>query len=130
MSDSLDHIGITQGTNKSSLLVDYLRHYERIFSEFRDDNFTIIEIGVMEGASTRTWARYFPKAHIVGVDIDEKCKQYADERVTIEIGSQSDFNFLAELCKKYNPKIIIDDGSHWANDVYCTFQTLFPCFRS
>ncbi len=129
MSESLDDIGILEGTNKSSLLVDYLRHYERCFSAVKDDELTIIEIGVKDGASTRTWARFFPRAHIVGVDIDPGCRRYANDRVTIEIGSQSDFNFLAELCRKYIPDIIIDDGSHWANDVYFTFQTLFPFLR-
>ncbi len=130
MSESLDEIGISEGTNKSSLLVDYLRHYERCFSKIKDDDLTIIEIGVKDGASTRTWARFFPRAHIVGIDTDPNCRRYANDRVTIEIGSQSDFNFLAQLCRKYIPDIIIDDGSHWANDVYFTFQTLFPFLRA
>jgi tetratricopeptide (TPR) repeat protein len=123
---SLDAIGIQEGTNKSSLLVDYLRHYERIFRDFREDSMNIIEIGVYRGASLRAWSRFFPRATIVGIDIYVTCKQYASERVIIEIGSQSDLGFITDLCQRYKPKIIIDDGSHWARDVLFTFQTMFP----
>jgi hypothetical protein len=123
---SLDDMGILEGTNKSSLLVDYLRHFERLFSDCRNDPMNIIEIGVDEGASMRTWRRFFPKATIIGVDIYEDRKQYASDRVIIEIGSQSDLGLLTRLCEKYKPKIVIDDGSHLARDVLFTFQTMFP----
>jgi tetratricopeptide (TPR) repeat protein len=121
----LDAIGILEGTNKSSLLVDYLRHYERIFAELRYDSMNIIEIGVNEGASMRTWYKFFPKATIIGIDLRD-CKEHANDRVIIETGNQSDLGFLTGLCEKYKPKIIIDDGSHRARDVLFTFQTMFP----
>src|SRR5689334_21721842 len=94
---SLDAIGISEGTGKSFLWQDYLRHYERSFAPFREREFTLLEIGVFSGSSMRMWQRYFPRALIVGVDIDENARQYATDRTKIEIGSQNDPGFLVSL---------------------------------
>jgi hypothetical protein len=122
----LDLIGIRRATDKSSLTGDYLRHYERIFTDFRNEAFTLLEIGVFRGGSVRTWEEFFANARIVGVDIDPSCRSYASERVRIEIGSQNDAGFLHQLAAKYQPSVIIDDGSHLASDVIFTFERLFP----
>jgi hypothetical protein len=121
---SLEAIGIAEGTDKWSQ--DYLRHYERAFAPFREQEFTLIEIGVFNGSSVRMWARFFPKATVVGIDINPHSLAFAADRIIIEIGSQVDPEFLAGLTKKYSPSIIIDDGSHMADDVLFTFDRLFP----
>src|SRR4051812_6007167 len=89
----LDERGILAGTDKSSLANDYLRHYERIFAPWRERTFTLLEIGIAQGASLRLWRDYFPHADIVAIDINPKCKEYERERVRIEIGSQDDPEF-------------------------------------
>lgn len=126
---SLDEIGILEGTNKSSLLVDYLRHYDRLFTKFRHEAITLIEIGIDQGASLRAWERYFSGATIVGVDVQPDKVKHATERSIVEIGSQANLGFITGLCKKYDPTIIVDDGSHQARDVLFTFQTMFPFVR-
>ncbi len=125
---SLDLIGISEGTDKHSLEHDYLRHYERLFEPFRTAKIDVIEIGVAGGASLRTWRRYFTQARIVGIDIHPHCRQYADEKngVIVEIGSQDDPGFLTDLCQRYRPSIIIDDGSHLAHHMQFSFERLFP----
>ncbi len=123
---SLDLIGIAEGTDKHSLHHDYLRHYERMFTPFRHEPVDVLEIGVLNGASVRSWRQFFSRARIIGVDIDPRCRQYADDRVVIEIGSQEDPAFLTYLGTKYRPTIIIDDGSHQAFDVEFSFERLFP----
>ena len=126
---SLDLIGIREATDKSSLIGDYLRHYETLFAHLRDEEFIFIEIGVFNGASTRTWKQFFSRAHIVGVDINPRCQSYASDRVTIEIGSQNDPAFLHRLVSTYPPRVIIDDGSHQSYDVIFTFERLFPALE-
>jgi hypothetical protein len=126
---SLDLIGIREATDKSSLIGDYLRHYEKLFAGLRDDAFTLIEIGVFHGASARTWEQFFSRAHIVGVDINPHCRSYASDRITIEIGSQNDPAFLHQLVTTYPPRVIIDDGSHQSYDVIFTFERLFPALQ-
>ena len=125
----LDAIGILEGTDKSSLGHDYLRHYERIFAGLRNDPIQLLEFGIAGGASLGTWSRFFAQATIVGVDINESCRVLAGDRVKVEIGSQADPEFLAELVRTYQPDIIIDDGSHQAAHISLTFDRLFPFLR-
>jgi len=123
---SLDELGIIAGTDKSSLGVNYLRQYERIFAEFRDSSINIFEIGVLNGASLSMWRTYFTQAMIVGIDIHEGSRQFAGDRVEIEIGSQDDPGFLAAIVQRRTPTIVIDDGSHRADHMIFSFERLFP----
>jgi hypothetical protein len=123
---TLDLLGIAEGTDKSSLAGDYLRHYEEILSHLRYDKFNLIEIGVFHGASVRLWPKFFTAATIIGVDVDPKCRAFEGERVKIEIGSQADPEFLHKLACRFPPRIVIDDGSHRSDHNIFTFEHLFP----
>jgi tetratricopeptide (TPR) repeat protein len=125
----LDIIGVIEDTDKSSSVTnswDYLRHYQRLFDRFRDEEINLIEIGVGEGPSLKVWKAFFRRAHIVGVDLHPDRMRFAEDRVSIEIGSQDDPEFLARLGANYPPTIIIDDGSHRADHIIYTFERLFP----
>jgi len=128
-TQSLDHIGILEGTDKTSLANDYLRHYERVLSGFRNVPIQLLEVGIAEGASLRTWERFLPSATIIGVDIHTGCRRFAGGRIAVEIGSQADPEFLATMAAKYQPTVIIDDGSHQSAHVFLTFERLFPALR-
>ena len=74
------------------------------------------------------WKDYFgDKVKIIGVDIDQRCKQFEDEQVTIEIGSQQDPEFWDSFKEKY-PKvdILLDDGGHTMMQQIITFHCMFP----
>lgn len=122
----LDEMGMSTGTDKTSIFHDYLRHYERIFARFKNEPINVFEIGVLGGASLKMWERFFTRARIIGIDIKAECQKYATERTTIEIGSQADVNFLESIVTKYPPTIIIDDGSHRADHIRISFEYLFP----
>ena len=87
-----------------------------------------MEIGVWHGGSLQMWTRYFGRgARIVGVDIDPRCKAFANESVDIVIGDQSDRAFHAELRRRYpHVDILIDDGGHKMTQQIVTFEELFP----
>ncbi len=53
-------------------------------------------------------------------------RRFAAGRCIVETGSQDDAGFLSGLAAKYQPAIIIDDGSHIASHILLTFETLFP----
>lgn len=74
VNETLDVLGILEGTDKNSARHDYLRYYATIFSHLRDAKFNLIEIGVSRGASLWTWKSYFRHAQIVGIDINPDCK--------------------------------------------------------
>jgi len=127
---TLDKLGIRHITDKCSLEHDYLHKYERLFEPFRDAPLTLLEIGVFNGGSLRLWEEYFPCATIVGLDIDPACKQYEGGRRVVEIGSQSDAAAIEIIGRKYKPHIIIDDGSHQADHILISFETLYPLLAS
>lgn len=125
----LDMIGVLEGTDKSSSVKfswDYLRHYQPLIAQWRDQPINIIEIGVAQGNSLLVWKNYFSKANIVGIDINPDCAKYASDRTPVEIGSQVDPVFLARVCRQYPPHFIIDDGSHQAQHIVFTFEHMFP----
>lgn len=123
----LDEIGQHYGTDKSSRIHDYLNFYESRFAGFREQEFTLIEIGVFRGASVRMWADYFPNARIVGVDYEPSARTYADSRISIVIGNAGDPGFLESLTETFGrPRLVIDDASHRWDHQITGLQTLFP----
>ncbi len=129
-SSILDAIAVEARTDKSSLVHDYCKKYEKIISFAREDKIRMLEIGVLNGASLKMWKNYFINAEIVALDINPICKVYEEDRVTIEIGNQSDPNFLKRIGEKYKEfDFIIDDGSHIQNDVITSFEHLFPFLK-
>jgi hypothetical protein len=127
---TLDDIGRSHGTDKASNIHDYLRFYERRLSHLRHEAFTLIEIGVYRGSSVATWAEFFPKATIVGLDVNEDCRQYQRDNIAIRIGDASNPRFLFEILHEFGrPLVVLDDGSHrWDHQIQ-SLQMLFPILR-
>ena len=112
--------------------VDKWRHYfeiyDRHFDRFRGKHVRVLEIGVDHGGSLQLWKRYFGLyAHIVGLDIDPRCAEYAEDRIKVHIGNQADVALLKSLGKF---DIVIDDGSHRLQDQMASFEALWPDTRS
>ncbi|MFI5557891.1 class I SAM-dependent methyltransferase [Amycolatopsis japonica] len=116
----------------------YTQHYQRHFEPLRHRPLTILEIGVgglgledpsMGGASLRMWKRYFPRALVYGVDIEDKAP-VAEQRIGILRADQSNHSALAKVVDATGPlDVIIDDGSHVNEHVLTSFRTLFPYLR-
>lgn len=99
-SNILDSIGIKYNTDKSGACAaahDYLRKYEFFFKPFRQQSFTFLELGVFKGASLKTWAEYFERAEIVGVDIERSTLAQATDRIRVILGDLSQTDFLQTL---------------------------------
>lgn len=105
----------------------YFEIYEKYFSKFKNKDIKILEIGVAGGGSLQMWKNYFGKnSEIVGIDIDERCLQYADENIRIELLNQNNKNDIDNLIQRYgNFDLIIDDGSHVNSHVINSFVWLF-----
>lgn len=127
----LNEIGLKHGTDKASTIHDYLRKYEKYLLFKRESELKILEIGVLNNSSLKTWKEYFYNSKIVGIDINTNCTQYSDDRITVEIGDQSNKFFLEEVIKKHGPfDFIVDDGSHMVNHVIYSFEHLFDSVKS
>jgi SAM-dependent methyltransferase len=105
----------------------YFPVYERHFERFRNTDVVLFEIGCGEGGSLQMWKRYLgPHARIVGIDINRKAAQFAEDQIEVRIGDQSDRKFLAALVEEFGaPDIVLDDGSHVMSDIAASFSALY-----
>lgn len=108
--------------------VHYFPIYSRHFAPFRGKPVRILEIGIYRGGSLDMWQWYFgPQVTLVGVDIDEDAKAASDPKHVVEIGDQTDPEFLRRVAEQHGPfDIIIDDGGHEMQQQIVTADTLFP----
>jgi hypothetical protein len=119
-------------TKRTGRILDKWIHYFPIYSEhfsaYRGTKVRILEIGVYRGGSLDMWRWFFgPDAVIVGVDIDERAREVSAPDHVVEIGDQTDPDFLRSLSEKYGPfDIVIDDGGHEMRQQIVTAETLFP----
>ncbi len=114
-------------TDKGSLNHRYTEIYAALFESFRDDHFTMLELGVQFGLSLRMWRDYFPNAYIVGLDcVDNGVKFKPKDRIEIHIGSQSNASDLENLVLRAPYRIIIDDASHVGSDIVFSLNALAP----
>ena len=128
---TLDRLAKAYGTDKSSDNHNYCVKYEKYIPFKRYDKINILEIGVLDGKSLLTWKEYFYRAQILGIDINPDCKKYQEPRISIEIGSQDDGNFLSRTWQQYGPfDMILDDGSHMNEHVIYSFEHLWGHVKS
>jgi demethylmacrocin O-methyltransferase len=129
---SLTDVARHFGTDKAGIH-HYTPHYEHHLRHLKKKSFTLLEIGIggyarerQGGRSLRMWKHYFPKANVVGLDIEDK--SFVDEdRITTYQGSQVDRAVLERIVSEQGtPRVIIDDGSHRPEHIRETFSILFP----
>lgn len=92
--------------------------YDDIFSEFnREDPLNILEIGTQKGGSLLAWKEYFPNAKVTGIDIIDVVKpEYRSKDITYIVSDVKNYKTDEEF------DIVIDDGSHFLEDVLYTVE--------
>lgn len=121
---SLEQIGREQFTEKVGH--GYLPIYERLWKDLQYKEIILLEIGIYNGNSLRTWCEWFLNATIVGIDHNPNNPMQTD-RAKLHFGKQEDVAFLRSVAEQYNGfDIIIDDGSHMWEDQQISFETLWP----
>lgn len=120
---SLDDIGRALGTDKSSLRHNYLPLYEQHLEAVRLQPITLLELGVLDGASLAMWRQWLPNARIIGLDHNPPIHV---DGCTVIMGEQDDYRTFDQLAK-YSPfDVIIDDASHLSSKTIASFQLLYP----
>ena len=110
----------------------YTSHYRAFFGPLRSRPLTLLEIGILGGASLRMWRRYLPKATIVGIDseLEHRLPDLELPGVEMDVGDQSDEVFLNSLISRYGGfDVVIDDGSHIGRHIRASFDVLYPAVR-
>ena len=112
----------------------YADFYEKYLEPIKDDKLLILEIGLCDGKSLKTWYEYLPNSIIIGLDIDDKPEHNNDRVFTFKL-DQSNPDHLKDFVKECKDKgyefdMILDDGSHHMLDQQITLGYLFPLLKS
>lgn len=101
-------------TDKTSRHAAYIPVYEELFGALRQEEITLLELGVDKGGSALMWLEYFPLAHIHGVDNNEQCKDtVSSDRFLFHLCDQMDASYLQSHFPPSSLDIIIDDARHF-----------------
>jgi len=124
----LVEVGKKNGTDK--VAHGYLPIYEQLWKDLRDKEIILLEIGIYNGNSIRTWCEWFPNATIVGIDHNPDNPMETD-RAELHFGDQKDEAFLKTVTDKYVEfDIILDDASHVWRDQQRSYDILWPYIKS
>lgn len=113
-------------------LIDKWHHYFEIYhrhlERFRGRSPVVLEIGVFHGGSLQMWHDYFGAGtKVIGVDINPRVLEFADESTSILIGDQADPAFLGQIRERFpHIDIVIDDGGHTMAQQITSFGELYP----
>ena len=129
--------GIHKSPTRDTFGHGYTQIYEKFFEHLVDKEIKLLEIGVLYGSSLKMWNEYFSRGRIYGVDLfGGRISPEIKKEIEIDMGSkgieimQADQHYREELQKVIDNfgsdyDIIIDDGSHWNDDIRITLGFLF-----
>lgn len=120
----LDQLAIKYGSDKSSLHHDYMGFYESVLPA---NPASIMEIGVLEGASIKIWRDAYPETLLYGVDLFEEYSIPDMPEVVFYKGNQLDHFMLYNIRNNVKPQVIIEDCSHNCIDHWVTMMSLISC---
>ena len=119
------------GTNKFEH--GYTDIYFSYLEKMKNENINLLEIGVADGKSLLAWSDYFKNGKIIDIDkndINLNEKNINKSNIIIYKGLQGNSKFIQGLIEKYEKfDIIIDDGSHFPEDVIKSFNLLFSSLK-
>ena len=103
----------------------YLDIYNMYLNPIRDSKIVMLEIGIRDGSSLRTFRDFFKNGKVLGLDIDPGTA-FKDRRITTYIGSQSSSEIINKIFEE-NPaiNIVLDDGSHVNELTIASFKLIF-----
>lgn len=106
----------------------YFEIYQAELGHLQGRDIRFLEIGVFMGGSIRMWQGYFgPGSTLIFADIDPKCAALAEPGTIVEVGDQTDPDFLRRLGETHGPfDVIIDDGGHKMDQQITSFENLWP----
>jgi hypothetical protein len=111
----LHQIGLKHGTDKATFH-NYCKFYETYLPKTVD---SVLEIGVLDGASLKMWGEYYNTSEIFGWDINPiKCEYHVamvDAHDREQIQRNADYFDL-----------IVDDAPHTMKSQHLLFGILFP----
>ena len=112
--------------------VHYFAIYDRHLSRWRGTDVRVLEIGTFRGGGLDALRTYLgPDARLVGADVDPVAADVARRRHVVELGDQTDPDFLRSVHDKHGPfDVVIDDGGHTMEQQLASAEVLLPLVAS
>lgn len=127
MRPGLRDLASLYGTDKSAN-AHYLANFERAFEPLREREIVLLELGVLNGDSLKLWRDYFPRARVLGLDLNDVAVADESGRIKTFEGRQDDVQLLTRIRRDEAPlgfDIVIDDCSHLGEPSRTSFWHLF-----
>lgn len=123
---TLDELARIYGTDKADH--GYTHIYPHYFKKLRARPVTLVELGVLSGASLRMWADYFthPDTCIFGIDNEISKLDSQFPRTSRVAVCQRD---QTEPIEWVHPDIVIDDASHLSHLTIASFKAWWPLLK-
>lgn len=141
MKNPIDWVdGIANDFSKANLEgsdKEFTHHYERMYipflARFKIAEFSMMEIGIRNGASLKMWPLLFPNVnHVYGMGVDAEVGDHQkihviNNQITTYDADQSDKTALDFVIGDIGKQLefILDDGSHYPVHQIFTFEYLF-----
>lgn len=107
-------------------------YYSEEFTNKKENDIKLLEIGIRQGYSHILWDKYFTKGEIFGVDNGESGFTWEilnNSRVKIFKEDAYSINFINKLSKNYFD-YIIEDGSHVPQHQLDSIELYLPLLKS
>ncbi|HLQ19391.1 MAG TPA: class I SAM-dependent methyltransferase [Tabrizicola sp.] len=119
------------GDRKLFKMEHYLEIYDGLLAGWQGRDIRFLEIGVFKGGSIPMWQGFLGRdSRLVFLDIDPACRDLAQPGTVVEIGDQSDPEFLDRVAQAHGPfDLIVDDGGHKMHQQITSFRHLWPQLR-
>ena len=128
---TFNDIGLSENTDKAALTDRGSHHYgdlyELLFRTRRNHNILILEIGVLDGGSIRTWRRYFQKSYVTAIDVSDKIT-FDDRFVEFIHGDAYSEEVISRL-SGYTFDLMIDDADHRVENQAIFLQRYSPLLK-
>lgn len=131
---SLENLYKSKSGKVSTKWSSYFPVYEKALRKLKDENISLLEIGVQNGGSLEIWAEYFRHAKVlVGCDINPKVMElkFNDSRINV-IGESALNSSAISKIKNISLEgydVIVDDGSHRSSDSIMNFINYFDLLK-
>lgn len=122
---TLDSICEKNSADKCAKWHGYASTYEKYFGHLRDEPIKLLEIGTQFGLGLKSFAEYFHRGEMYGVDISMDFKT-DDAHIHLFQGDQSNRHFWAQFIPEVQFEIIIDDAGHHASAQKVCFEAMWP----
>lgn len=133
LNELFNYFGTDKGTNifdpytNSSKKIKghgFAKFYEKKLNKYKNDEFSILEVGTWEGASAASFLKYFPKTQLFALDKNFKLKFKSKriEFINCNINNEKNLNLFKKKFRNKKFEVIIDDGSHFLKDMIVSLK--------